>query len=42
MFVLMKEKNLFEKNYRRQLIHRMLNDFGSYLLSKEYNIVQIM
>jgi hypothetical protein len=28
VFVLMKEKNLFEKGYRRELVGRILNNFG--------------
>ena len=42
IFVLMKEKNVFEKHYRRELINRILGNFGFYSLAKEEKIIQLM
>ena len=34
IFVLMKEKNVFEKYYRREVISRILNNFEGYAVEK--------
>ena len=42
IFVLMKEKNVFEKYYRREVISRILNNFEGYAVEKESKIMELM
>lgn len=42
IFILMKDKKIFEKHYRRELIQRILNNFEGYDLNIEGKIIDLM
>lgn len=38
----MKEKNVFEKYYRRELINRIVDNFNGYNMEREKKIIALM